>query len=165
MHKSAWISECGEYRYTLTREWDDDLPMMLFIMLNPSTADADHDDPTIKRCISFAKTADCGGIEVVNLFGFRATHTHDLKNAPFPVGDSNDAVLVEAAEDAIASGGKVVCAWGNDGCFMGRGDEVFSMLTSKGISPICLGTTKGGYPRHPLYLKDDTPMEEYLGTS
>ena len=100
MKKGATISECGLYRYSLTRVWDDVLPMCIFVMLNPSTADADIDDPTIRRCINFAKREGCGSLMVVNLFAYRATSPADMKAAVDPIGSGNPTTLEETFEYA-----------------------------------------------------------------
>jgi hypothetical protein len=158
MIKDAWISKDGLYRYTLTRDWDEELPTMLFIMLNPSTADAVEDDPTIRRCIGFAKRENCGAIEVANLFAFRATNPVDMKAAADPVGPSNDDLLyVASAESEI-----IVCGWGVHGAFQGRDKKVVDIIRSAGKVPYSFGTTKDGHPRHPLYLKNEAKLEEYI---
>lgn len=149
--KDAILSNDGVYRYNLIREWDAMDPVMLFIMLNPSTADAVEDDPTIRRCIGFAKREGCGMIEVVNLFAFRATDPKELKTADEPVGVDNDAIIQQAAEDADI----IVCAWGTHGVLKKRNEEVISLLQSIGRTPMCFGTTKAGHPKHPLYLPAD----------
>ena len=154
--KDAYISECGKYRYTLTREWDDFKPAMLFVMLNPSTADATEDDPTIRRCVGFAKREGCGMIEVVNLFAWRATDPKELKTTDEPIGARNDRVIQEAAEDADV----IVCAWGTHGVLHKRNEEVISLLKATGKPVMCLGKTKDGHPKHPLYLSGQSPLIE-----
>lgn len=89
MIKSAIISECGKYRYSLSRIWDENKANVLFIMLNPSTADGDVDDPTIRRCIGFAKSWGYGGIYVGNLFAYRATDPKELLKVENPIGFEN----------------------------------------------------------------------------
>lgn len=155
MIKDAYISEDDIYRYSLSRDWNEEFPMMLFIMLNPSTADAVVDDPTIRRCIGFAEREDMGGIEVVNLFAFRATDPKDMKSAADPVGPENDTVIRQALMEAET----VVCAWGAHGNHQGRSQAVLDLIRGEGHKPLSLGPlTKGGQPRHPLYLKADTPL-------
>lgn len=156
MIKDAYISEDGLYRYSLTRDWHEEFPMMLFVMLNPSVADHKQDDPTIRRCINFAKREFCGMLEVVNLFAFRATNPEDMKAAEDPVGPNNDAIIREALKEAD----KVVCAWGAHGSYQGRDAVVLDIIRQSGHVPMALGVTKAGLPRHPLYLKNDAPLEE-----
>ena len=151
MRKSAEISPCGKYRYHLRREWDSDLPRVAFIMLNPSTADASEDDPTIRRCIGFAKAWGCGGIDVVNLFAYRATEPKELKKARNAIGPDNDAHILAIAPYAD----KVICAWGAPGELFGRARRVSDKLRSAGVGMWCLEKTKKGQPKHPLYLKCD----------
>lgn len=148
MTRSALIDPTGTYRYTLTREWEPSLGRACFIMLNPSTADATKDDPTIRRCIAFARTWGYGGLEVVNLFAYRATSPADLWPLADPVGTENDAHIA----DAVRRCHIVVAAWGVHGEYRGRGAEVASRV----LGLMCLGTTKGGHPRHPLYVRGDT---------
>ena len=163
---SAVISPCGTYRYSLKRIWDINHPRMLFVMLNPSTADADQDDPTIRRCIGFARREGYGGIEVVNLFGLRATRPLDIWGHPDPVGPDNDQHLREAFRvNPLA-----VCAWGAMGGSFGvlkekwtRDRTVFAMLEGARVTPYCLGTTGAGHPKHPLYLASNTPLIRYAG--
>lgn len=157
MLTDAYISEDGIYRYNLVRDWGDDQDLaMLFVMLNPSTADAVVDDPTIRRCIGFAEREGCGYMEVVNLFAFRATEPADMKVASDPIGPENNAVIRAALTDADI----VVCAWGAHGGFLDRDTEVIDIILSSGHTPYALGLTKDGKPRHPLYLKKDAPLVE-----
>jgi len=157
MEKGAHISDCGSYRYNLYRCWDRSKPFMAFVMLNPSTADASEDDPTIRRCMSFAKRENCGGIEVVNLFAYRATDPKQMKSVIDPVGPENDAYLHEVAMD---DNKYIVCAWGAHGSHRGRDKEVLKLLDI-GSTIRHLGLTKAGQPKHPLYLKSDTPLQEF----
>lgn len=102
---SAKISDCGQYRYTLTR---GDAPRLCFVMLNPSTADATLDDPTIRRCLGYAKREGCAGLEVLNLYALRATNPADLWKHHDPVGPDNDRELYWAASRYM----RMVAAWG-----------------------------------------------------
>ncbi len=140
----ANISPCGQYRYSLTREWDENLPCVCFVMLNPSTADAAQDDPTLRRCKAFARAWGFGSLQVVNLFGLRATDPGKLRLHPDPIGPENDAYL----DGAISRAGRVVVAWGRDGDYRGRGPEVARRIRE----PWCLKLTKEGHPWHPLYV-------------
>lgn len=148
---SAIISDCEAYRYRLAREWDSG-PRAVFVMLNPSTADATQDDPTIRRCISFAKREGCGSLDVVNLFAFRATSPADMKSAADPVGPENDRHIMDAFDNAD---GPIICAWGAHGAYRGRDREVAHLIDA----PLqCFGLTKAGAPKHPLYLPADAPL-------
>ena len=150
--RGAIISDCGTYRYRLWRRWDAG-PACVFIMLNPSTADATNDDPTIRRCIGFAKREGCGSLEVVNLFAFRATSPADLKKAEDPVGPENDSYLQQAM---FYAKGTVIAAWGAHGSYLNRDKDVRQLLDE----PLkCLGMTKTNAPKHPLYIKADQPLE------
>lgn len=153
MNRSAVISDCGVYRYRLSRWWDEGF-RAVFVMLNPSTADAEQDDPTIRRCIGFAKAWKCAGLEVVNLFALRSTDPMALTTYPDPIGPEND----KAIRDAIHAPSVVVAAWGVHGRLRGRGVQVRALV---GNSLYCLGLTRSGHPRHPLYVKADTKPMPY----
>jgi hypothetical protein len=164
--KYATVSPCGLYRYTLSRVWDEDKPGVLFIMLNPSTADASEDDPTIRRCIGFGKAWGCGSITVVNLFAYRATDPALLAScvsiAPTTaVGPLNDAHIQRNLKAHGERGDYIVAAWGargNDRVFQGRRDTVICFLPLADL--MCLDTTKTGEPKHPLYCRADmTPCK------
>ncbi len=156
MKRDAILSECGTYRYRLSRQWDDTLPRLGWIMLNPSTADAFEDDPTIRRCIGFAESNGYGGIEVCNLFAYRATDPKALVATGDAFGPENGAHL-----DAIIGAHTVVAAWGAWGTRAGVTGIVESVhLTARQVGRrlLCLGTTKDGSPRHPLYVRGDQPL-------
>jgi len=159
--KDALISPCGQYRYWLTRRWNEAKPLLPFIMLNPSTADADNDDPTIRRCISFADRDGFGGIAVINLFAFRATSPTDMKAAADPVGPDNDYWLIRVLKSAVEQDKPVLAAWGAHGGFRARDNYVRGMAELHGAKLVCLGATKDGHPRHPLYVKGDQPFEVF----
>lgn len=155
VEKSAVISPCGRFRYRLTRRWAPG-PLLPFIMLNPSTADAEVDDPTIRRCMGFARREGFAGIRVANLFAFRATRPRDLYDAGFPFGPLNDEELIDLMLEALRDDVPVICAWGAtwkpiDGDISGYGRA----------RTMCLGKTKEGDPRHPLYVPAYQPLEPY----
>ena len=100
MIEDAKISDCGQYRYMLKRIWEQGKPLVLFICLNPSTADVEQDDPTVRKCISLARDLGYGGLIMANLFAFRATKPKDLKSARNPVGPENDAWLRKLRKQA-----------------------------------------------------------------
>jgi hypothetical protein len=148
---TAVISECGHYRYRLTRRWSDAPGSVTWIMLNPSTADASQDDPTIRRCIAFSKRWGCGSLTVCNLYAYRATNPAELWTVPDPVGPENNNHLIQAGGDLF------VCAWGAN-AKPERAEAVLELID--GLAPVmCLGTTKGGAPRHPLYVAGETPLQ------
>lgn len=151
MISNAVISDCGVYRYRLDRSWADG-PCMGFIMLNPSTADAMKDDPTIRRCISFARREGCGRLVVVNLFPYRATLPASLWAAPEPVR-SGGAPALHALTQAANEADVLVAAWGANT----KGAE-HTALALFGDRLLCLGTTRAGKPRHPLYVRGDAPL-------
>lgn len=155
---SAVISDCGQYRYRLTRTWDDTLRPACFVMLNPSTADAGKDDPTIRRCVGFARSWGCGGIVVVNLFAFRATDPAELLKCPDPVGPDSWVWLESVAMEAVLQRSPVVAAWGVHGALRGRSREVADLFRRLGSPMSCLGVTKDGHPRHPLYVRADAAL-------
>ncbi len=153
----AKISDCGLYRYRLWRTWDEDKPPLVFVMLNPSTADADKDDPTIRRCMGFARRLGHGGIVVCNLFAYRATAPEVLSTVADPVGPMNDEEIVVACMAR-----RVVAAWGAEPFARKRAADVTRRLKDAGVALYCLGVTKEGCPRHPLYVKGDAlliPLE------
>lgn len=153
-------TEAGPYRYSLTRQWELDRPWAVWIMLNPSTADAEVDDPTIRRCVGFSDHWGFGGLEVVNLFALRATRPIHLKESGDPTGEDNDHYL----KQAISRHEMLVAAWGGSGDFAMRymqANEVKRMAVRAEKRLMCVGQTKGGDPRHPLYVKGDTRLEVY----
>lgn len=134
--------------------------MVLFIGLNPSTADAELDDPTIRRCIGFARRENFGGLLVTNLFAYRATSPSDMKNAVQPIGESNEYWL----EQSIKSCKAVIVCWGNNGSHLNRNVQINEMLkTHSHNTPIlCFGKTKYGQPKHPLYIASSTKLISYF---
>lgn len=197
LDSGAKISPCGKYRYRLWREWrlgnstqwdmwteDDGSPCVdgaghqlgeplscLFVMLNPSTADATEDDPTIRRCVAFAKAWGYDRMDVVNLFAWRATDPKDLlavSPAADPVGFDNQ----ETIQEAVFEAGIVVCAWGVGGCHLDQDETVLgwiesavSLMADEGreIPVTALKRTKEGFPSHPLYLPSHLKPQPYSG--
>lgn len=153
----AVLSEDGQYRYALWRIWDDLRPVMSITMMNPSTADAVDDDPTIRRVVGFAKREGCGGIYVTNVFALRSTDPGALSRHGDPFGPENEKYLLGAGRVSIMT--QLVVAWGSRqggrrlADFYRRASTILVVQ-----SPSCLGVTKSGDPRHPLYLAKDTPL-------
>lgn len=158
MIKSAIISPCGAYRYTLTRKWDKHRRRALFVGLNPSTADAEVDDATIRRLIGFSKDLGFGGFTIVNLFAFRSTDPKNLTKAVDAIGPENDRYLNLAFERHAV----IIPMWGANGGLLDRDKQVIEILRNTPVNPIrrvvCFGTTKAGHPKHPLYLRKDTEL-------
>lgn len=155
----ARLSPDEVYRYTLDRVWDTTLPRAVFVMLNPSTADARVNDPTIVRCRGFAEREGCGSLSVVNLYALRATDPAELKDHPDPVGPENAFYL----RSVITQNPRlVIAAWGAHRMAAARVPALEEILrdplTGRRIRLMCLGTTKSGAPRHPLYVRRDQPL-------
>lgn len=160
--RTAVLSEDKKYRYLLARVWDKAKPSVLFVMLNPSTADAEVDDNTIRRCIDFAQRWGYGGLVVVNLYALRATDPKELWRVKDPVGPQNDQTIAGLA----IRFDKIVCAWGAN-AKPERANQVLSIIAavwkgnSKPAPVFCLGTTQAGEPLHPLRLAADTPLQKF----
>lgn len=151
---TAELDDSGRYRYDLTRTWSPSGPRCGWVMLNPSTADADRDDPTIRRCIGYARAWGFGGITVRNLFAYRARNPADLATAADPVGPGNDAWLAGRWDGVTV----VVAAWGTGRWPMlgGRASHVARILRRlDGVRVVCLRAGKDGHPVHPLYQRGD----------
>lgn len=155
---SAVISVCGKYRYWLERKLaNPNKSVCVFIMLNPSTADAELDDPTIRRCKGFAERFECGKLVVVNLFAFRATKPADLYKVKMlndMVGPENDAYI----RKALNLPGITLCGWGSNNA-LGRDVAIKRMASNMNVNLCCLGKTKNDSPKHPLYLPALAPLE------
>lgn len=163
MIRTALLSPCGRYRYLLGRTWNDLLSasgsprIALWVMLNPSTADAEIDDATVRRCIGFSKAQGFDGLEVANLYALRSRDPFGLTAASNPIGPETDQFLNEAADRAEV----IVAAWG--GFAMARASRapwVTELLSRRG-PVLCLGKTLKGDPRHPLYVPAAAKLEVY----
>ena len=150
----AIFSDDGLFRWILTRIWDPDLPPACFLMCNPSTADAEVNDPTVSKCIKFAKRWGCGALVVANAFGYRSTYPRRLREVADPVGPENDRYLLGAAGVTLERDGPVIAAWGKNGKLFGRDQELKLLLAGKPLK--CLKLSEDGTPWHPLYIRDDT---------
>lgn len=152
---AAIFSPDGRHRYQLTRHWAQG-PRVCFVMLNPSTADAESDDPTIRRCIAFARAWEYGGVVIVNLFGLRAIHPSDLLKVSFAerIGPENDSWILRAH----ATSERTVAAWGEHRAIGERDRDVIRLLDA----PLyCIALTNRGRPRHPLYLKGSSRVANW----
>jgi hypothetical protein len=145
--RGATFDRTRRYRYRLWRTWDRSGPRLLFIMLNPSTADAEKLDPTVRRCVGFAERWGYGSLEVANLFALRSTDAGALYQVDDPVGPENDRHI----EDAVRMSACVIAAWGHHGRLRGRDEQVQELVT-RHADLSCLRRTKHGFPGHPLYL-------------
>lgn len=151
----AKYSPCKRYRYWLTRRWGQGNSGFAFVGLNPSTATETVDDPTVRRCINFAR--DWGGdfMVMLNVFALRSTDPKGLYSEPNPVGEETNHWLLHWAEQGVP----LVAAWGNHGAHMERGKQVNSLFKEKEL--LCLGRTASGQPKHPLYLRKDLKPQPY----
>lgn len=144
------------YRYAFGRWWDEQqlAATVVWVLLNPATGDTElRRRPTLDRCITWSRNAGHAGIVIVNLFAFRDTNPKNLGAARDPVGPANDEVLRVLTKSAACT----ITAWGGRGGLNGRASDVAPVLTS----PMCLGTTKRGQPRHPLYVPSAQPLIEW----
>lgn len=159
LDSGALFSPCRRWRYLLWRRWDENAPVCAFIGLNPSTADELANDPTVTRCINYAKAWGFGSLWMLNLFAFRATDPKVMKaQAGAAVGPRNDEYLIAAGKRADV----VVAAWGCHGTFRDRELTVRRMMWASGVELSCLRETKGGHPQHPLYLPGDLTPQPWL---
>lgn len=157
---AAWarFDPTETWRYELGRVWDRSRKRLAFIMLNPSTADAEVLDNTVTRCLGFADSwEEYGSLEVGNLFALRSTDPRALRKHPDPVGPDNDSALLGIAERAHL----IVLAWGNLGSYKGRSDEVLGLLRPYLGKLYVLKLTKEGEPIHPLYVLGETKPSRY----
>lgn len=153
--RSASFSRCRRYRYQLRRRWIDGKGTCVFIGLNPSVADANSDDPTIRRCMGFARDWGYRQLLVVNLFAFRTAHPAVLRKADDPVGPNNQRALTSACRSADI----IVAAWGANGSFNDQANKL-SKVWKKHIL-YCFATTNQGHPVHPLYQRRDAILKEF----
>ncbi|MGW9268909.1 DUF1643 domain-containing protein [Microbacterium sp. NPDC055599] len=153
MSMPAFVSSTADvqdsYRYSLTRVWDESLPLVTFVLLNPSTADDVELDPTLRRCVGFARREQFGGMRVLNLYAFRATKPKVMLAAPDPIGIDNDKALASAT-------GVVIAGWGTNA----RATRVSRAVT---LLPKlkALKTTKDGHPQHPLYVRRESALIDW----
>lgn len=157
MQKFARLSDCGRYRYSLVRIWDEALPRLVFVMLNPSTADALTDDHTVTKCIGFADRNGFGSILIVNIWAYRATKPADLRAANWDTGPDNDAFL----QGVLISPDTIICAWGANAANRWE-PQRFVRLAKMCNKPLhALRLTKTGIPAHPLMLPYNCEIFRY----
>jgi hypothetical protein len=141
-----------QYRYILRRIWDKELPAFMFLMMNPSTADIEVDDPTVARCQAFARRWGGGSLYVTNTFAYRATNQRDLLAASDPIGPDNDRHILAAARRVT----RIIVAYGQPHrALRQRGLDVCSLLRRNGHDLHALKINADGSPRHPLYIKGE----------
>lgn len=152
---TAVYSDCERYRYALTRTWDQDGERVMFVMLNPSKATEVQNDPTVERCERRARALGFGAFQVTNIFAWRETDPAKMRKAMDPIGADNDAMIREGATWAD----QIIAAWGTHGAHLDRGPAVADLLRTTGKPLYCLGLSKAGHPRHPLYISySETPV-------
>jgi hypothetical protein len=152
---TAVFDRARAFRYVLTRQWAPGSPLV-FLMLNPSTADAFILDATVRRCIGFAKREGYGAALVLNIFALRSRNPRRLREVEDPVGPLNDDYIMR-----MTHGRTTVCAWGTHGAYLDRGKKVARMLAAENRRLVCLHQTKEGHPGHPLYLSQDSPLRPF----
>lgn len=157
LRTGATFSRCERYRFDLFRIWDESKPKVMFVGLNPSTADATKNDPTVTRCIRYAQSWGYGGMHMMNIFAFRATDPSDMKAEPEPIGTDTDEWLLKVEQESALT----LVAWGNHGAHLNRAAQVCTLLSELH----CLKQNKNGYPAHPLYLKASLTPIIYQFTS
>ena len=151
--KGAIISDCEQYRYALWRCWDQSKGIVMFLMLNPSTANANEDDPTLRRCETYCRSWGYGGFFKANLFAYRSTDPKNLLKAKDPIGPETDKFLKKMMDKSTI----VIAAWGNHGILLGRNDEIKKKF--KDLYYLKMNGT--GEPAHPLYLKKDLKPKKW----
>lgn len=156
--RSARFSPCKTWRYTLVREWEEGKRRLLFILLNPSTADAMKDDPTNRRGIDFARQWGFGSVVFVNLFAIRSPDPDLIQKVGDPIGPENGLHIANEVNEANT----VVCAWGNKGHFLHQDKKIIShLLHSRHDKIFCLGRNGDGSPEHPLYIPRNRELREF----
>ncbi|MEM8504825.1 MAG: DUF1643 domain-containing protein [Cyanobacteria bacterium P01_D01_bin.1] len=161
VERTAVFDQTGQYRYRLGRRWQAEGKSVAFVMLNPSRADANRDDPTLRACMQFACCWEYAALSVVNLFGYRTPYPQALKQVADPIGHDNDRYLLQAVEAAD----RVVLAWGNWGGLVGRDRAILTLLAPYQSKLTYLQLNRSGQPRHPLYIKRSVLPQSYPVTS
>lgn len=158
VNSGAIVSKDGAYRYKLERTWDPELPTAVWVMLNPSIADANTDDPTIRKCVGFSRMWGLGGITVVNLYAARATDPGELADFEDPVGFFNDGHIAKVVQAAT---GPIIAAWGSHARkaprFWARVNKVINMPELETRQLDCVGVNRDRTPSHPLMLAYSSP--------
>lgn len=158
VNRDADLSPCLRYRYALKRWWTDEGPWASWIMLNPSTADAAVDDPTIRKCMKFSRDWGMAGMTVVNLFAWRSPNPKDLLTCEDPIGPENDWWIKHVIG---LTDGPVIAAWGSEAIAAKRSVDVLKMIATVQLK--CLKLSKGGNPWHPLYVAGSEKLIDFKG--
>lgn len=153
--RSARFSRCGSYRYELLRSWDEGSGCCVFIGLNPSTADAGVDDPTVRRCMGFARDWGYQQLRLVNLFAYRTPYPRELVRCSDPAGSANRRAIRRACRSAD----KVVAAWGAHGSLRDQAQKLSDIWADLTLE--CFGLTQTGHPLHPLYQRRDAILQPF----
>ncbi len=157
----AIYTDCERYRYVLTRQWEEvSENRAVFIGLNPSTATEYQNDPTVARCIKYAKTWGHDSMTMLNAFAFRSTDPKGLKSVEDPVGSANDRYILKQCRDAS----QIILCWGTHAEYLDRGLKLLEKLSGRSFELNCLKITKNGHPSHPLYLKKDLQPIPFVAT-
>ncbi|MEM1218258.1 MAG: DUF1643 domain-containing protein [Bacteroidota bacterium] len=151
--RSVEISYCGKYRYMLGRTWDDQKDRLMYVGLNPSTADALQEDPTIRKCLHFAHQEGFGGFDILNIYAYRTPHPKELFKMQDPIGPKNSSFLKKYMERSS----KVVLMWGTEAH---QHEAVQAFLTNHSGPWYCFGENKDGSPRHVLYIAGHERIRE-----
>ena len=154
---SATFSDCAQYRYNLMRQFSNGTRVINFIMLNPSTANENVNDPTIAKCENRSIKLGFDKMVITNLFAYRATDPSDMMIVDDPIGEENDNYILNHAKCAEL----VLCAWGNHGEYRYRSEDVIRMLKKNGIKLHALKLNSSGEPAHPLYLSNKLEIFEW----
>lgn len=159
---SAELSACGRYRYALHRRWADGAELVV-VGLNPSTAAASHDDPTTRCCVRMARSHGCGGLWLVNAYAWRSRDPTQLRRVDDPVGPECDTHLERVVAEVSSRGGTILLAWGAR-VPAGRASRLYDAVVAASADrvPVCLGLTRSGEPRHPLYVAAGTAWTPYV---
>jgi len=157
----ARFSRCRRWRTLLWRRWDKSKPTANFLMLNPSTADEFKLDPSCTRARNYAERWGYGAVVITNIFAWRSTDPEGMRKVKDPIGRGNDRAILQAAREAAI----VVCAWGNHGSHLGRGEQVMEMLLHHHLPIHFLRLNSGGDPAHPLYLPGEPTPALFLPPS
>lgn len=155
--RGAAISACGQFRYQLRRVWDHSKPVLPWGLLNPSIADGERDDPTVRRVVGFTILigeeigVEYGGAAIFNAYAYRATKPAALARAGWPVGPDNDRWIIDTC--ALGDRGRrVMIGWGSHAKGMERPGRVLELLRRHGYRPMALKLTDDKLPWHPLML-------------
>lgn len=150
MRSDALVSQDGQYRYWLTRAWGVNRPLLPVCMVNPSTADAWINDPTILALCKIAARWGFDGLYVVNLFALRSSSPAALRDVTDPIGPENEKHISDALDTTFRLGIYMLAAWGNNGTFCHRSEWMKREAKRHGVKLVSLGLTKDGHPKHPL---------------